>query len=78
MSYCRFMSGDVYMYPTTSGGIECCGCRLAEAMGEDWPNFDSRLDAHNHLLEHRKAGDTVPQYAFDLLILEIAELGDEV
>jgi len=30
MSYCRFSDGDVYMYPSTRGGIECCSCRLAD------------------------------------------------
>lgn len=30
MSYCRFSSGDVYLYPTIYGGIECCACRLAD------------------------------------------------
>jgi len=74
MSYCRFMSGDVYMYPSVHGGITCCGCKLEDP----WPSFDSRLDAHNHLLDHRVAGHKVPQHAFDRLVLEIAELGDEV
>jgi hypothetical protein len=30
MSYCRFMSGDVYMYPDVSGGITCCACSLSD------------------------------------------------
>lgn len=30
MSYCRFIEGDVYMYASVYGGIECCACRLAE------------------------------------------------
>ena len=29
MSYCRFSDGDVYMYASIYGGIECCACRLA-------------------------------------------------
>lgn len=29
MSYCRFSSGDVYLYPSIYGGIVCCSCRLA-------------------------------------------------
>jgi hypothetical protein len=28
MSYCRFSEGDVYLFPISSGGIECCTCRL--------------------------------------------------
>lgn len=77
MSYCRFSGGDVYMFDSVHGGIECCGCRL-QGFDEPFPLFNSRLDAHNHLLEHREAGHSVPQYAFDRLVLEIAELGDEV
>ena len=30
MSYCRFLSGDVYMYPDVSGGITCCACSLSD------------------------------------------------
>ena len=29
MSYCRFSSGDVYMYSHVAGFIECCACSLA-------------------------------------------------
>lgn len=29
MSYCRFSSGDVYMYFDVSGKIRCQACRLA-------------------------------------------------
>lgn len=29
MSYCRFSSGDVYMYSHVGGFIECCACSLA-------------------------------------------------
>lgn len=29
MSYCRFIEGDVYMYASVYGGIECCACGLA-------------------------------------------------
>lgn len=29
MSYCRFGSGDVYMYEHVGGFIECCTCSLA-------------------------------------------------
>jgi len=47
MSYCRFSSGDVYLYPSIYGGIECCACRLAdkvntiftEGLSEDDPRI---------------------------------------
>jgi hypothetical protein len=48
------------MYPHVQGGIECCGCLL----GKD-QNFTSIEGAWNHLLEHRRAGHQVPEYAFE-------------
>ena len=84
MSYCRFSDGDVYMYDSVKGGLHCCACRLGDETLEvpwDWgPDvvFHSRLDAHEHLMEHKEAGHSVPQYAFDMLVEEIAEWGDEV
>jgi len=32
MSYCRFLSGDVYMYADVSGGITCCACSLSDSV----------------------------------------------
>lgn len=29
MAYCRFSEGDVYLYPSTGGVVECCACRLS-------------------------------------------------
>lgn len=29
MSYCRFIEGDVYMYASVYGGIDCCACKSA-------------------------------------------------
>lgn len=29
MSYCRFGEGDVYLYASVLGGLECCACWLA-------------------------------------------------
>jgi len=47
MSYCRFSSGDVYLYPSIYGGIECCGCSLAEKVNSIFtkglPEDDPRI-----------------------------------
>ena len=73
MSYCRFSEDSgVYMYPHVGGFIECCGCRLA---GEpaDWATTDHKV-ALMHLVWHLKAGDKVPDFAFQRLINEIAHV----
>lgn len=36
MSYCRFSSGDVYMFAHINGGIECCSCGLAPLIPTIW------------------------------------------
>lgn len=68
MSYCRFGwdGSDVYVYESCSGGWECCGC----IMNGNW-NYSTRQEIVDHLLEHRKQGHTVPQYAIDRLREEI-------
>ena len=108
MSYCRFSSGDVYMYPSTQGGIECCACRLADkvktifspgvelnekqkqfrdAYGEmcscddscdkctmyGSQTFNTYQEAIDHLHEHRKAGHSVPDHAFEFLQKDMEE-----
>lgn len=73
MSYCRMSEGDVYMYPSVYGGIECCGCRLEKC---EHTVFFKRTDALKHLKEHRLQGHVVPQHAFDRLERELTEYGD--
>jgi hypothetical protein len=60
MSYCRFADGDVYMFPSCDGGIECCYCTLNDRRNV---TFDSKEDAIGHLQQHRLAGDDVPEWA---------------
>jgi hypothetical protein len=55
MSYARFSYSDVYVFMSTSGHLECCGCRL----GDEWA-FDSTQAMVDHLAEHRAAGHDVP------------------
>jgi len=64
MSYCRFSDGDVYMYPSGKGIIECCACRLP---GGDFRLFSTKQDALDHLMWHKRAGHKVPQHAIDRL-----------
>ncbi len=55
MSYARFGCGDVYVFMSTSGHLECCGCIL----GDQW-SFASTQEMVDHLAEHRAAGHDVP------------------
>lgn len=55
MSFERFSSSDLYMFESTSGFIECCGCWFV-----DWeemsPTFETPRLALDHLDVHEKAG----------------------
>ena len=62
MSYSRFSHADVYVFMSTSGHLECCGCRL----GDQWA-FDSTQAMVDHLAEHRAAGHYVPAGIEDAL-----------
>jgi hypothetical protein len=88
MSYCRFSDGDVYMFASTQGGVECCACRLTPqetyvtelTLGQPQHyqmhgslNFKTEQDALAHLEHHRAAGHDVPEYALERLRREIAE-----
>jgi len=55
VSYARFSNADVYVFMSTSGHLECCGCHL----GDQWA-FDSTAAMVEHLAEHRAAGHDVP------------------
>ena len=66
MSYRRFSEGEYYMYPSEEG-IECCLCLLAPP----WLIIQTRRQALSHLLDHSRAGHTVPQHAIDRLELEV-------
>ena len=55
MAYARFSHADVYVFMSTSGHLECCGCRLSDEWG-----FDSTQAMVDHLATHRAAGHNVP------------------
>ena len=75
MSYCRFLEGDVYMFMSVEGRIECMCCSLK---GEEDPpsTFYSRREAIKHLEAHKAKGDEVPTHAFQRLRRELLEDGD--
>ncbi|MGC4151530.1 MAG: hypothetical protein QM628_00430 [Propionicimonas sp.] len=55
MAYARFSDADVYVFMSTSGHLECCGCRLGDPR-----RFDSTQAMVDHLAKHREAGHDVP------------------
>ena len=64
------------MYPLVDGRIECCGCGITDAetfRTKGYPAFDTKKDALEHLYEHRKVGDLVPEYAIDKLKEQIED-----
>jgi hypothetical protein len=66
MSICRFSEGDAYVYyQVDDGGLVCVWCRLSV----DKPTFRAKDEREMiaHLSEHRCAGHTIPQEAFDEL-----------
>lgn len=60
MSYCRFIEGDVYVYMSVSGFLECCACPL----NLDSQNFYSTQEMVDHLQEHINTGHHVPADVF--------------
>ncbi len=61
MSYARWgLDSNVYVYEG-SGGIACCGCSLSQ----DSQIFKTARLALNHLEEHLKAGELVPDYTIE-------------
>lgn len=72
MSYCRFLDADVYVFASTTGAFECCGCWL----GDHSFRTPSRTAMIAHLGEHRAAGHHVPDYVFAEFEAEIAAVGD--
>jgi hypothetical protein len=55
VSYARFGYADVYVFMSTTGHLECCGCIL----GDQWV-YGSTQAMVDHLAEHRAAGHSVP------------------
>lgn len=77
MAYCRFGfdHSDVYVYEHVGGYLTCAGC-LFDSKREFTTH--SRMRMLDHLYEHRKAGQVVPEGAMDRLADEFRVIGDEV
>ena len=70
MSYARFSrDSDVYVFAHVEGGYECCACGLAGTWGSiRCQTIKEMLD---HLEEHKKAGDKVPDHCIERLKSEL-------
>jgi hypothetical protein len=61
MAVARFSdTSDVYVYYSTAGGIDCCGCRLSERRTLNLANEVAMIA---HLEAHVIAGHQVPRVA---------------
>ncbi len=74
MAFARFGAhSDVYVYASVSGGYTCCGCSLFDPKDPDSKfskSFNTPEDMIEHLEEHIRAGDRVPEYALTRLMDE--------
>ena len=75
MAYSRFRTdgSDVYILEDSRGFICCMRCSLN---GELETRTNTRSEMLAHMEAHRKAGEIVPDYAFENLRAEIATNGD--
>lgn len=64
MAYARWGcdGSDVYVFASVGGGVVCCCCDLDAKAG-----FRTNAEMIEHLLKHREAGHTVPEYAIERL-----------
>lgn len=71
MSYARFSDGDVYVFSSVGGYLECCACALNERDGDSpFPassQFDTTAEMLAHLAAHQEAGHHVPDYCIEAL-----------
>lgn len=66
MSYCRWNSGDLYVYPNTGGYFTCHDCPRVEDVGDirtQGRHFVTTLRTilMDHLLMHHQRGDEFPR-----------------
>lgn len=82
MSYCRFLEADIYLFWSSSGGIECCACLLGRRKkGALFPNsqsFETFKQALEHVADHRDAGHHVPLDVDARIIEDALEHGPKV
>lgn len=73
MSYARFGEADVYVFHSSSGYLECCGC----IRGDKW-DFNPPREMLVHLEEHVAAGDHVPGYVFEYIRADFPDLDKRI
>ena len=82
MSYCRFLEADIYLFWSSSGGIECCACLLGRRKkGALVPNsqfFETFKEALEHVADHRDVGHHVPLDVDARIIEDALEHGPRV
>ena len=75
MAYARFgRESDLYVYEQADG-IVCLRCKLNES---GTTITTTRSEMLRHREEHRRAGDKVPEHAFDELRADMAKDGDVI
>ena len=79
MSYARWDSADVYVFASTAGYVECCGCQFESHETEPYQNFfghtmkytmgsaelHSPAEVVAHMRRHREAGHFIPDELLD-------------
>ena len=82
MSYCRFIEADIYLFWSSTGGIECCACLLrGRKRGSLFPEsqiFETFKAALEHVADHRDAGHHVPLDVDARIIEDALEHGPKV
>jgi hypothetical protein len=82
MSYSRFGSdSDTYIYEHVGGFIECCGCGLPPAEGNEvlgLTRLNTAREALEHAQKHLDAGDMVPDRVFISIRKEYSDLDKQI
>ena len=78
MSYCRWSTSDIYLYPNQEEKcITCYQCQLDEENPTNI-NFFTREEAIAHVEKHLAFGDNIPEYVLERLKTELTAEGNFV
>ena len=81
MAYARFINSDIYIYPHTSGYIECCACWLNEDK-DQYSLFIGNVNITNddqlraHLEAHSNAGHNMPESLLQEILADSDRYGN--
>jgi hypothetical protein len=81
VSYCRFLGADAYIFESSGGWIECCGCSLAEIDDDEVFGFfhaNTAREMLEHMDKHREAGDYIPERAYDGIKADNPDLDKQI